>query len=152
MKKETPESKAQLGRRHKISRQMVGKYCNLGMPVRADGLVDPGVADAWIAENIDKSVGTSGLTEARTRKENALAGLRELELRKRQGELLEYSQVKAEWSKLLTTFKNKMLYIPGKVARSLAGAKDDRERMVILDKEIKEALSILSNYDPEEKP
>jgi hypothetical protein len=153
-KRITTESKAQLARRHMISRPMVSKYGSLGMPVLPDGRIDPKQADAWIAANIDRREGASSsgnLTEARTRKENALAGIRELELKKRKEELLEKSQVAAEWGKLLSTFRNRMLYIPSRISQKIGSVTDDRERRAIIEHEIKEALKTLSAYDPEKE-
>lgn len=71
------------------------------------------------------------------------------ENRVRRGELLERAQVKNEWSKLLTAFKNKMLYLPGKLARKVAPLSDDRECRVIIEKEVREALEALSGYEPD---
>src|SRR5438067_7033751 len=49
----------------------------------------------WRAENLASATASGNtLTDARRRKENAVAGLRELELRKRQGELVEREAVK----------------------------------------------------------
>ena len=73
----------------------------------------------------------------------------EMELRLRKAELLERSQVKEEVSKMLTTFKNKMLYIPSRISQKLGAVTDDRERRSIIETEIKEALSSLSEYEPD---
>jgi hypothetical protein len=73
----------------------------------------------------------------------------ELELRIRKEELLERDQVKTEVSKMLAAFKNKMLYIPSRISQKLGSVSDDRERRAIIEREIKEALTVLSEYEPD---
>lgn len=73
----------------------------------------------------------------------------ELELRMRKEELVEKAQVKEEIGKLLTNFKNKLLYIPDKLARKVAPISDDRECRALIDNAIREALVALSEYEPD---
>lgn len=72
----------------------------------------------------------------------------ELELRRRRGELLERSEAKDSWGKLLRTFTNRMLYIPGRISRRLALSSNERECRKIIEGEIKQALTALNEYEP----
>jgi hypothetical protein len=97
--------------------------------------VNPEVADTFL--------------EAQKRHEWLKVQKAELELALRREELLERDQVKDEVSKMLSMFKNKMLYIPSRISQRLGSITDDRERRAIIDHEIKEALSVLSEYEPD---
>jgi hypothetical protein len=88
-------------------------------------------------------------SEAQRRNEWLKVQKSELELALRREELLEKAQAKEEWGKLLTAFKNKLLYLPGKVARKITPITDDRKCRSLIEHEIKEALSILSEYEPD---
>jgi len=80
---------------------------------------------------------------ARAAKEIALAKERQLDLRRREGELLEARQVEQAWTQKLTSFKNRLLAIPDRLAQKLAAISEDREVRAILDGEIKAALQAL---------
>ena len=80
---------------------------------------------------------------ARAAKEIAIAKERQLDLRRRQGELLEAREVEQAWTQKLTSFKNRLLAIPDRLAQKLAAITEDREIRAILDGEIKAALQAL---------
>lgn len=147
MKKKTI-TKAEYAHRRGVSRQMVGKYCALGMPTASNGHIDVEKADSWIADNIDKhsEPGRSNLTEARTRKENALASLRELELRKRKGELWEAGEAQAAMEAIVTATRSHFLLLSAKLAPEVAGNGNPTECQAIIDQAIREALQALSEY------
>jgi hypothetical protein len=80
---------------------------------------------------------------ARAAKEVAIAKERQLDLRHRQGELLEASEVELAWTRKLTAFKERLLAIPDRLAQKLAAIAEDREIRAILDGEIRMALKAL---------
>ena len=80
---------------------------------------------------------------ARAAKEIALAKERQLDLRRREGELLEAREVEQACTQKLTSFKNRLLAIPDRLAQKLAAISEDREIRAILDGEIKAALQAL---------
>ncbi len=84
-------------------------------------------------------------TEARRRKEVALAELRELELRQRKGELLAASDVRDKWVTILTAVKTAVLRMPDKLAPQMAAAADVREAHAILVAECEALLRGLSD-------
>jgi hypothetical protein len=60
------------------------------------------------------------LTEQRIRKEKALAGLRELQLRQAERKLLSATQVEAAWSEAIIKLRNAVLAIPSRCASQFA--------------------------------
>jgi hypothetical protein len=73
----------------------------------------------------------------------------ELALRERRGELLEKTEVEQEWGLLLTTFRNRLLLLPDKVAPRVCVMDDVLSCRVLLEREVREALSALSEYQPD---
>lgn len=65
-------------------------------------------------------------SQAQTRKEAALASLRELELATKRGELVEAAAVRAEWTGILTSVRDSMLSLPLKTSGRLAAMTDPR--------------------------
>ena len=84
---------------------------------------------------------------ARAAKEIAIAKERQLDLRRRQGELLEASEVEQAWTRKLTSFKNRLLGIPDKIASRLAVCSDALECRALLDGELRVALNTLSENE-----
>ncbi len=80
---------------------------------------------------------------ARAAKEIAMAKERQLDLRRRQGELLEASEVEEAWTVKLTAFKNRILGLPDRLAQRLAAMTEDREVRALLDAEIRLLLQPL---------
>jgi len=86
------ETLSAFARRHGFSRQRAHTLKKKGLPVLSDGSVNSDEADRWLEANInqDRRPGrkaTSGTWKEE--KERADALLRDLELRRRQGELIE---------------------------------------------------------------
>jgi phage terminase Nu1 subunit (DNA packaging protein) len=75
----------------------------------------------------------------------------ELELALRRGELLEAGEVQATWESLLYTCRARLLALPSTAAPRVSMA-DVHEARAILDDLVREALTELSKYDPEEDP
>jgi hypothetical protein len=78
-------------------------------------------------------------TEARRRKEVALAELRELEVRQRRGELLEAAEVQKQWAAGLASLRDRLLSLPDRLGAVLAG-RDEVEARAILRDALEEAL------------
>lgn len=154
--------KSKMAKLLNISRQTLYSWIKEGMPVEKNGDCDVKRCIEWatlraagtvepIASNPDNAAGSSGesLTDTRKRDLAAAAALKEQELQRRRGELLERSQVKEEWAKLLLTFRKAMLQMPGRIAPRLAG-KDQAAIFNLLEKEVRQILTALGNYNPEE--
>jgi phage terminase Nu1 subunit (DNA packaging protein) len=58
-------------------------------------------------------------TEALRRKNVALAGLRELELQKKRGEVLDAQEVRFSWTEVGSAFRNTLLSFPSRVCNRL---------------------------------
>ena len=81
---------------------------------------------------------------ARAAKEIAIAKERQLDLRRRQGELLEASEVEQVWTEALTSFKNRLLSLPDKLAPRMAACSNVLECRAMIDQEVRKVLSALS--------
>lgn len=78
-------------------------------------------------------------TEARRRKEVALAELRELEVRQRRGELLEAASVQRQWAGGLAVLRDRLLSLPDRLGAILAGRGEVEVRVLLRDA-LEEAL------------
>lgn len=85
---------------------------------------------------------------ARTRKMNADAEIAELELAKIRNTLCLTEDVVKAWETVLHACKSKFLSMPSKIATVLANETDIAAIKDILEDQIREALSELSNYQP----
>ena len=87
----------------------------------------------------------TSLHGARTRKEIALAELREIEVRTKRGELLDAEAVAREWASVLRLVRAGMMSVVSRVRARLphVGAADAQ----VLDEEIRAALTALAD-DP----
>jgi transcriptional regulator with XRE-family HTH domain len=132
-----------------VSKQMVSKYVKAGMPTLPDGSIDPAAATAWRNANISRHDDET-LTDARKRDLGLTADLKEQELRRRRGELLEKAEVEKQWSDLLLNFRKAMLQLPGRLAPRVVNLKDLAAIHALLDKEVRQVLTTLSGYDPED--
>ena len=83
------------------------------------------------------------LNRARVRNQNALAGLNELELRKRRGELLEADDVEKAWTSTARMIRSGVLGIVGRVRAELP----DLAPTIVatIDREARAALEALAN-------
>jgi hypothetical protein len=81
---------------------------------------------------------------ARAAKEMAIAKERELDLRRRQGELLEAKDVEQAWTKRMIAFNNRLWLISDKVAAKVAVSSDPLECKALIDEEIREAVKMLA--------
>jgi hypothetical protein len=90
--------------------------------------------------------------EWRTRKVAAEAQVAELELARIQGTLCLTEDVTKAWETVLHACKAKFLSMPTKTAPLLANQGDVSAIQLILEDQIKEALSELANYQPAVDP
>lgn len=112
-----------------IGRRAVKKH--LGS--RKNAPVDPNLPDAL------------NPVQERARKDKELADKAALENAVRRGELIEAAQVGAKWVEMLTRVKSRLLRIPFAAAPLLFGVDDQVKVQIILDDQIRDALSELSN-------
>ena len=91
------ETLASFARRHGFTRQRAHALKKRGLPLLEDGSVNSDEADQWLENNLDhhrrEAQQQANNGSARERKEAADASLKELELRRRRGQLLERAAV-----------------------------------------------------------
>jgi len=80
---------------------------------------------------------------ARAAKELTIAKERQLNIRKRQGELLEESDVRRTWTDTLARFQNRIRQIPDILAPRVAAMEDVLEIRALIAREIDAALRAL---------
>ena len=80
---------------------------------------------------------------ARRRKESALADLRQLEARKRKGEVLDAETVAREWERLAGDVRSGLLAIPSRLRSRLPHM--TAEDLAVLDEEVRAALTSLAD-------
>ncbi len=106
----------------------------------------------WYIDHLKKLIkdarrGDETEQQARARLTIATADLRELELARAKGELIDVDLVKILWERIVASFKTKMLSIPSKLPQRLIICRDINQIKGLLDQEIYEALSELSRAD-----
>lgn len=82
-------------------------------------------------------------TEARRRKEVALARLREMEVAEKAGQLWPAEQVRSLWVQVAGKIRDAVLRIPDKCAPAVTAAADAREGRAILAAECEAILKTL---------
>ena len=150
-------NKAALAKYFHISTKTVDAWVLKGCPhtrtKRGGYQFDPKAVAAWRAATMPiakNEAGSITLNEARIRKEVALAGLRELQLKERSGELVLRSVVDQKWFALAHAARDRMQNIPARVSGPCASLRDQEAVFQLLTKEIDEALEDFSHgYDKE---
>jgi hypothetical protein len=87
----------------------------------------------------------SGLAAARLEKERALAGLRQLELGKRRGELAEVAAVTRGIEDATAEARNALLSLPDRISEQLAVEADPHRVHVLLTEHLEQVLSDLAH-------
>ena len=82
---------------------------------------------------------------ARTRKENALARLRELEVAERERRVIPADEVADAWTHVVAAVKSSVLRIPDNCAIAVAAVTEPREARLILAREVESILKNLSD-------
>jgi phage terminase Nu1 subunit (DNA packaging protein) len=85
------------------------------------------------------------LESARRRKETALADLRQLEVQKRRGELLEAEAVAREWGDLCRTVRAGVLAVPSRIRQRVPSLR--AQDVDVIDRELRDALAALVDAD-----
>jgi len=98
----------------------------------------------WRAANLAPT-GPSTYAEARARKESALAGLRELQLKVRTAELVTKASVEKAVVAMARWSQDRMENIPPRVSGICAAERDQGKIFKLLTKEIRQALEDLSD-------
>jgi len=73
------------------------------------------------------------MEQARRRKEIALADLREMEARKRRGELIEVEAARRQWAEGLAILRDRMLALPDRLGARLAHRDEGAVRAMLRD-------------------
>ena len=84
------------------------------------------------------------INEAKRKRETEEAFLKEMELEKRRGELLEKSEVINTWQKILSVIKTRSMALPTKLAPQIIGMDRVADIKNALDKEINGFLTEIS--------
>ena len=84
--------------------------------------------------------------EAQRRHEWLKVQKEELALQVRRGELIEKKELERELGALLTAFRNRSMLMPDKLAPRVAVTTDVLECRALIEREVRELLSILSEY------
>lgn len=90
-----------------------------------------------------RKVSPTSLHSARTRKELALAELREMEVRQKRGTLLDADAVAREWASVLRQVRAGMLAVPSRVRARLPHL--TAHDAAVLDEELRQALAALAD-------
>lgn len=98
---------------------------------------------------IDGSISEKDYLEEKTRHERAKRKMSEMELALMEGKLHDAADVEREMTKMLMAFRAKILAIPSKLTPILIAQTDFSTIENILQTEIYNALTELSEYDPE---
>ena len=150
-------SLADFARLRGVSRARVTQYKRSGMPMQGT-MVPVREAVGWIEANVDGTGRKRGpapedtrpsgerLLESQIQRNEIFTKLKDLEFRKRQGELLERHDVLDAWTKVIAATRSRLLLVPGKLAHRLSTASDPVKCEAILDAEIKAALRELSEH------
>jgi hypothetical protein len=127
-----------------VSRQAVNRMLHTGKIPNTHGKIHIPTADAALADAYEP-IGGITLAEAIRRKEAALAGLRELELRIKQGEVISVSDCLSAMSQSNQIIRSRLLAMPTKLGGQLPLKDDDRRKVVaMIEREIYQMLNELA--------
>ena len=85
------------------------------------------------------------LASAKSRKEAAVADLRELQLSRLRGEVLTVQEVEAKWTAIAGTIRERVLSLPDKLAPQVSALTDDRQVRELLRSDIRSWLDELAD-------
>ena len=139
-----------LAQTFKVSPNSVTAWVRKGCPFtkQRDGsyLFDLKEVEAWRQKT--RRVRPSGektLAAAQIMKENALADLRELELGRKKGELIERAKVEKDAFRIGRTVRDALLALPDRLSGVLAAKSSQQKIHAVLTKEFRQCLEALSN-------
>ena len=152
-------SKRALARALGLSPSAVLKLEARGMPVDS---VE--AARAWRAANLDpmrtKASGaraertgrTDALMDARIEREQAEAALASLRLAELSGELVRVADIKRELARTFVSIRDSMLNLPHRLAATVAAEQDQARVFMLIDREVRMVLELLSQGDAATTP
>jgi hypothetical protein len=166
-------SKAELAAELKLSRGRITQLIGEGLPTRPDGRLNRGEAVRWYRQNFPKGPLKTGpkpkvegadasspstprargdnsesFMVARARKETALANMREIEAKRMSGEFVALADVQLRLQDLILAARKRLLSMGARLAPELAVATDAAKCQSLIDGEVRDALTELSEYDP----
>jgi len=148
----TPRALRKLGSDHPVPRNADGKYPwprvrHWYIGFKQDEAVSRKTGGALAAaDSGTQDTQAANYYRARARKEEALAGLRELELAQLQGELITVAEFEELLSELFGTLRSRLLALPGLIAPRLASKKLELGQVVqVVDDELHGFLSELAD-------
>ncbi len=103
-----------------------------------------------IAGGKKSGVDAPELTAERARLARAQADKAEMEVAALEGKLVPAESVEKIWTALATSFRSRMVAMPGKLAHQLAAIQNPAEAEAFIRKSIYEALDELSNFTPQQ--
>lgn len=152
-------SKAEFGRRIDVTRQRVSQLVKEGLPVRKDGKIDFAKGRRWVDQHLDQHrrearkpragpvvPAAATTSETRSQKLSWEAQLRELEFRKRSGELVDRAATERTIFERATAERDRWI---GWVARATAqiateAEVDPTKLFAILDRLVRDQLTELA--------
>lgn len=168
-------SKTEFAKALRLSGGRISQMIQQGLPVNADGRVPLAEATSWYESRIHKSKKkgpkpladpeqalplvksgpTNGkdlpaavrLLEAQATKEEQLAILRQMEVEERKATLVDLNEIETVWGKIVSATRSRMLNLSDELAARLAVVTDVLECRAIIDREVKAALSSLTEYE-----
>jgi hypothetical protein len=93
-------------------------------------------------------LGSRPYSSARLRREVAHAGLRELELQQKTGELLDAELLRRGLEGVIINQRTILLGLPAEIGRDIDEPEIRVRVVLVVERRVREALEILSNYDP----
>ena len=137
-------NRQEIGEIMDVSQQTISDWLAKGMPVLdrgaafSDGAYDTGAVIRW---RVEQELARASLEKARDRLDRATAELREMDLAKRRGELVEVDAMIKVWTSIVVAARLRVL--------ALATAPDVPEsfRATLADR-VRDALRELSEHDP----
>jgi phage terminase Nu1 subunit (DNA packaging protein) len=130
------------------SSETISRNVRAGMPRLDRGKFDLDVCWKWYVdrqqEKFDAKLGGLGVQEQDARNKCAQADLREIQLAKIRGEIVNAHDVETEWSRMQAITKTKLLAVPAKIAVRGLACSTPKELQTMIDSEIREALAELS--------
>ena len=92
--------------------------------------------------------GSRDLNEVRAEHEEIKKRISEIKLAKQQNKVHDAADVEFAMTNMLTTFRNRILAIPSKLAPQITGIKNTNKISNLLNTELREVLEELSEYNP----
>jgi hypothetical protein len=151
MKKQaTSVTQSEFARRIGVSRQRVNAMIREGMPALPNGMVDLEAALKWVRSNVLPKQATTeddSLVAKRMEKLDVEIELLRLDLTKKQGSYVTIEDVSQVWSQVIGNCRARLLGIPFKLAPEIAPETDVGACRQMLQREIHDALTELSEAD-----